>query len=87
MRKRRSTPVVVLALALLAAACSSGNGGGGGTGATSPPAAASQTLKGVCPDPVVVQTSWFPETELATPYQLVGSTRSTRRTSGSPVRW
>ena len=69
MRKRRLT--LVVALALLGAACTS-SGGGGGADTTSPPAAASQTLKGVCPDPVVVQTSWFPEAELATPYQLVG---------------
>jgi hypothetical protein len=74
MRNRRPAPALVVVLAvvaLLAAACSSGEDGGG-TAATSPPAAASGTLKGVCPDPVVVQTSWFPVSELATPYQLIG---------------
>jgi hypothetical protein len=75
MRNRRRTLVAVLGLLLVAAtACSSNNngGGGGGTGGSAAPAAAAQSLKGVCPDPVVVQTSWFPEAEMAAPYQLVG---------------
>jgi hypothetical protein len=74
MRKRTLTPVAVLALALLAAtACTSNdNGGGGSAGSTAAPAAVAQSLKGVCPDPVVVQTSWFPESEMAAPYQLIG---------------
>jgi hypothetical protein len=74
MRKSRLTPVAVLVLALLAAtACTSNdNGGGGSAGSTAAPAAVAQSLKGVCPDPVVVQTSWFPEAEMAAPYQLIG---------------
>ena len=74
MRKSRLTPVAVLVLALLAAtACTSNdNGGGGSAGSTAAPAAVAQSLKGVCPDPVVVQTSWFPESEMAAPYQLIG---------------
>lgn len=74
MRKSRLTPVAVLVLALLAAAActSNDNGGGGSAGSTAAPAAVAQSLKGVCPDPVVVQTSWFPESEMAAPYQLIG---------------
>ena len=62
--------VVALAVALLAAACSSPTS----SGAAAPPAAsASVNLKGVCPDPVVVQTSWYPQSEHGAVYQLVGS--------------
>ncbi len=61
--------VVALAVALLAAACSSPTS----SGAAAPPAAsASVNLKGVCPDPIVVQTSWYPQSEHGAVYQLVG---------------
>ncbi len=35
--------------------------------------AASTSLKGICPDPMVIQTDWFPEGEHGALYQLVGS--------------
>ena len=61
--------VVALTVALLGAACSSPN-----RGAAAPPAASrSLNLKGVCPDPVVVQTSWYPQSEHGAVYQLLGS--------------
>jgi hypothetical protein len=61
--------VVALTVALLGAACSSPNSGAG-----APPAASkSLNLKGVCPDPIVVQTSWYPQSEHGAVYQLVGS--------------
>jgi hypothetical protein len=43
-------------------------------GATAPPTAAptSGPLAGVCPNPVVVQTDWFPESEYGTYYQMLG---------------
>jgi len=37
-----------------------------------PAAAAAQDLAEVCPDPVVFQTDWFPQTENAMPYHLIG---------------
>ncbi|MCB0063043.1 MAG: hypothetical protein KDE19_13050 [Caldilineaceae bacterium] len=35
-------------------------------------AAAAGPLAGICPDPVVIQTDWFPEAEHAALYQLLG---------------
>ncbi len=62
---------VVLALALAAGACTSASGGG--TTAAAPAANAQVNLKGVCPDPVVVQTSWYPQSEHGELYQLLGN--------------
>ena len=60
-----------LSLALAAGACSSSEkSGGSSTGA--PAASGSQSLKGVCPDPVVIQTDWWPEPEHGAVYQLLG---------------
>jgi hypothetical protein len=60
-----------LALGLLASACSSASGGD--TGQAPAAASASLNLKGICPDPVVVQSSWFPQAEHGAVYQLLGS--------------
>jgi hypothetical protein len=66
-------PVVVLTVALTGG-CGSGSGGTGGQPAgRSAPAGDLRSLRGVCPDPVVVQSSWFPEVEHAFVYQLVGA--------------
>ena len=35
--------------------------------------AASASLKGICPDKIVIQTDWFPEAEHGALYQLLGS--------------
>jgi len=58
-------------VALLASGCSSASG----SDTSQAPAAANATLnlKGVCPDPVVVQSSWFPQAEHAAVYQLLGA--------------
>jgi hypothetical protein len=64
-----------LALALAAGACTSSSESSGGSGATPPAASGSQSLKGVCPDPVVVQTDWWPESEHGAIYQLMGADR------------
>jgi hypothetical protein len=59
-------------MALVASAC--GASGGSGSGAAAAPAAkGSVNLKGACPDPIVVQTSWFPQSEHGAVYQLLGS--------------
>ncbi len=70
MRGNRALALVtaVLGLALVAGGC------GGGSEVAAPPAASgSLDLKGVCPDPVVVQTSWYPQSEHGAVYQLLGS--------------
>jgi hypothetical protein len=61
-----------LTLALAAGACSSNTTETGGSSNAPPAASGSQSLKGVCPDPVVVQTDWWPEPEHGATYQLLG---------------
>ncbi|MEX2280063.1 MAG: ABC transporter substrate-binding protein [Acidimicrobiia bacterium] len=68
MRHLRSKWAVsgLTALGLVLSAC----GGEAGTNATT--ALATGGLAGVCPDPVIIQTDWFPESEHGGTYQLVG---------------
>ncbi len=70
-RRSRWLPAAALVVALLASGCSSASG----SDTSQAPAAANATLnlKGVCPDPVVVQSSWFPQAEHAAVYQLLGA--------------
>ena len=35
-------------------------------------AATGASLKGICPDPIVIQTDWFPEAEHGALYELIG---------------
>jgi hypothetical protein len=63
---------LVAALALLAAACTGGDEGGGTTPAPAAPAGDALNLKGACPDPIVVQKDWQPESEHGFLYNLVG---------------
>ncbi len=63
--------VSVVVVALLLAACSSGSKSTGGSSAA-PAATGSLNLKGVCPDPVIVQSNWLPEAEHGDVYQLLG---------------
>jgi hypothetical protein len=65
--------IVLVAAALAAAGCTFGDD----QPATRPasgaaPAGDRLNLKGVCPDPIVVQTDWFPETEYGVYYHLLG---------------
>jgi hypothetical protein len=64
--------IVLLAAALAAAGCTFGDSKP--TTGTAPSAGSGDrlNLKGVCPDTVVVQTDWFPETEYGVLYHLVG---------------
>jgi hypothetical protein len=71
----RLATIVLLAAALAAAGCSFGDD----DQPTTAPGAASGSaggdrldLRGVCPETVVVQTDWFPETEYGVLYHLVG---------------
>jgi hypothetical protein len=61
-----------LCLALTAAACSSNSSKTGGS-SNAPAASGAQSLKGVCTNPVVVQTDWWPEPEHGGTYQLLGA--------------
>jgi hypothetical protein len=79
LRRRAAVGPVALACALaLAAGCRGGaTAGADGQQAAAPAADAggangSGTLAGVCPDPVVIQTSWYPESTHGGLYQLVG---------------
>jgi hypothetical protein len=45
---------------------------GSGAAPAAAPAAGSGPLAGVCPDPVVVQTDWFPEAEYGAYFQMLG---------------
>jgi hypothetical protein len=73
MRQRKLVPVTAgIALLLTAAACTS-NSNTTDTSAPAPKASgAALNLKGICPDNVVIQTDWFPESEYGNLYQLLG---------------
>jgi hypothetical protein len=71
----RRAVALAVALGVVAAACGgddddSAASTGSGSGAKSE--ASGTSLKGVCPDPLVVQTDWFPEPEHGGLYQLIG---------------
>jgi hypothetical protein len=68
--------IVLLAAALAGAGCSFGDDEPSTTPQPAAGAGAAQDrldLKGVCPDPIVVQTDWFPETEYGVYYHMIGA--------------
>ena len=71
-RTRRSGLLAVGLAAALAAGCASGPTTGEGGRSAAAPAGARTDLRGICPDPVVVQTSWFSQVEHFVAYQLLG---------------
>jgi hypothetical protein len=75
-RARRGARLASAAVALcvLPTACSGAEDASGSGGRRGSPAASgdARLLKGVCPDTVVVQTSWAPQVEHAVAYQLLG---------------
>jgi hypothetical protein len=73
MRQRKLVPVAAgLALLLAVAACSS-DSTTDDTAAPAPQASGEAlNLKGSCPDTVVIQTDWFPESEYGFLYQMLG---------------
>jgi hypothetical protein len=78
VRRLRLGTIVLLAAALAATGCTGGgdtppSSPGSGAGSATPPAGADRlNLRDVCPNPIVVQTDWFPETEYAVYYHLLG---------------
>jgi hypothetical protein len=79
VRRLRLGTIVLLAVALAATGCTSGGGTpsstpGSGAGSGTPAASGADrlNLRDVCPSTIVVQTDWFPETEYAVYYHLLG---------------
>ena len=75
MPRLRLAMIVLLAAALAAAGCSFGDDEPSTAPQPASGAGAAQDrldLKGVCPDPIVVQTDWFPETEYGVYYHMLG---------------
>ena len=75
--------VSMISLSLLATACGSDGKSAAGTTTAAPDtttaapdttesAATGTSLKGICPDPIVIQTDWFPEAEHGALYELIG---------------
>lgn len=73
--RRRPVRLATLVVAGLALASCTGGGRDTGGGEAAPPQATGEDarrLAGVCPDPIVVQTSWWPESTHGGLYQLLG---------------
>jgi len=76
---------ILFAFGLIAAACGDDDDDDGGGDAV----ATEGALTGVCPDPLIIQTDWWPESEHGAVYNLVGDDYSIdadqKRVSGSLV--
>jgi hypothetical protein len=73
MRPHKLVPATACLTLLLSVAACSSDSQSGSTGAPAPTATgANLNLKGTCPDTVVIQTDWFPESEYGMLYQLLG---------------
>jgi hypothetical protein len=74
---QRTRPLSVVAAAVIALALSACSGDSDGGQPTAPAQAAqtggSQDLRGVCPETIVIQKDWQPESEHGALYNLVGS--------------
>jgi hypothetical protein len=71
IRRRRLAVAAVLAVVLLAA-CTNGSNDNSATPASQAATGDATDLKGVCPDPIVFQTDWQPESEHGFLHSLVG---------------
>ena len=78
MRTLRLGTIVLLAATLAAVGCTSGDDSGGGAQPATKPASGAApggeqvNLAGVCPETIVLQTDWYPETEYGVYYHLLG---------------
>jgi hypothetical protein len=74
MRMPRLGMVIALVVAVLLTACSSGGDKASQSNTPVQPATSSRlNLKGICPNPIVAQTDWDPESEYGVYYHLLGS--------------
>lgn len=64
--------LIVLSTLLFAAVACGSNTATTTTSSSSGGTKASTTLKGICPSPLIIQTSWYPELEKSAEYALVG---------------
>ena len=71
-RRGRRRAVAVLLVGLAVPACGGGTGSSEGAAASDEGGGDPRQLKGACPDTVVVQTSWWPESTHGGIYQLLG---------------
>jgi hypothetical protein len=71
-RRRRLGVLAVGLVATLATGCAAGPATGEGGRPAAARAGAGTDLRGICPDPIVVQTSWFSQVEHFVAYQLLG---------------
>jgi hypothetical protein len=87
----RATVLATAALALALAGCTAESTATPGGQAVSRSAAAGDdlSLRGLCPDPVVIQSNWWPQAEDGALYQLVGANptvdKDRKRVSGALV--
>lgn len=82
MRNPVSIMMLLAATALVAAGCGDDSGSGSSTSTPAPAASTASTattaaasgssLKGICPDTVVIQTDWFPESDHSEAYAIAG---------------
>jgi hypothetical protein len=74
--RRRALAALAVALFLLLSACS-GDGGGDNQPTAAAGSSDPKDLRGVCPDPIVIQTSWDPSAEsFGALYALLGSNQT-----------
>jgi hypothetical protein len=72
MRSVRLGIAVLAVLALAAAGCGGNEDEGGSASGTTAPTDANVSLAGTCPDTIVVQTDWDPESEYGVYYHMLG---------------
>jgi hypothetical protein len=74
IRRRRLAAVAAVLAVVLLAACTNDSNSNGNSATPGPQAASGDALnlKGVCPDPIVFQKDWQPESEHGFLYNLVG---------------
>ena len=73
-RRRSAVGLIVAAVTTMGlAACSSAPQPRTSGGQAATRTDTTQSLKGICPDTIVVQTSWWPEAEHSAVYQLLGA--------------
>jgi hypothetical protein len=70
-RRRLVVPLSVAALVLLLASCTGDDQGDDQPVKVAP--IATESLRGICPDPIVVQTDWLPGPEYGALYRLIGT--------------